>query len=102
MNMTHIHNWNTKNVGNTGNIWIIVPIIITWGPLYLFTLSLSEINKIYLQNNCVVKKYLLIFNGSIMAISGFAYIYTICELINFLNFFIIWSISLSDKFTQHS
>ena len=85
MNMTHIHNWNTKNIGNKQNIGIIVPIILTWCPLYLFTLSLREINKTYLQNNCIVKKYLLIFNGSIIAISGFAYIYTIHKLINFTN-----------------
>ena len=83
MNMIHIHNWNTKNVRNTGNIGIIIPTILTCGSLYLLTSSFREINKIYLENNCTIKKYLLILNGSIMVASGFAYIYAIHKLINF-------------------
>lgn len=58
----------------------ICTIGLTFGSVYLFSLSLNEINKIYLSNNnkYTLHKYLIAFNGSIMLLSGltFAYITT--------------------------
>lgn len=70
---THYHTWGTNS--NT-----IYTIGLTFSSVYLFSVSLNEINKIYLSNNNkdTLHKYLIAFNGSIMLLSGltFAYITT--------------------------
>lgn len=43
MSITYIHNWYTMNTSNTN---IILQIASTYGSLFLFILSLREINKI--------------------------------------------------------
>lgn len=83
--MTTTNNSIINNVGNNEYIDIILPIILTFCPIYIFSMSLKEINKISLSPNSVLKRDLLILNGSVLTLSGLTYIYSINKLINFRN-----------------
>lgn len=83
--MTTTNNSIINNVGNNEYMDIILPIILTFCPIYIFSMSLKEINKISLSPNSVLKRDLLILNGSVLTLSGLTYIYSINKLINFRN-----------------
>lgn len=74
---THYHTWGSNSNTNHNYSNTVCTIGLTFGSVYLFSVSLNEINKIYLSNNNkdILHKYLIAFNGSIMLLSGLTFAY---------------------------
>lgn len=76
----HYHTWGSNSNHNCLNT--ICTIGLTFGSVYLFSTSVKKINKLYLSNSKdSLLKYLILFNGSIMLLSGLTFAYITIKLI---------------------